>query len=298
MAAIPATSAEKRIRQRQLAHSESQVFNDVPSIIASPGSWDAWRHERLYRPLSPLIENNPDADWLTIGDSGGDAFWLSQHHAKRVVASSLTVHQLRSLSAKGFLRDIEIRALDAHRLDVPDETFDFTICKEAYHHFERPAVAVYEMLRVSRKAVVLLCEPCCSDRWYPLDSLKRALKIALRTGTGCSNPEFEKSGNYVYGLSLKETTKIATALQIGPLLHVHVSDFWVPAVASRDRSDVLAKTVMHAAIGTQNLLSGAHLVSWGKISIILFKSSPSSSTLNSLKRAGLRQTPVPRNPYI
>jgi len=289
---------EVRIHGRQISFSEVEASDKVPSIISAPDSWDAWRHERYYRVLLPLTNSAPSAEWLTIGDSGADVFWLKKHGVKRVVATSLTDTQMKNLISKKLLDCIETRSIDAHDIDLPDESFDYTMCKEAYHHFERPAVGLYEMLRVSRKAVIMLCEPCCSDRWYILDVLKRNLKIVLRKNTPWSDPEFEASGNYIYGLSLRETTKIATALQIGPIFHSYLSDFWVPGLVSRPKSDKLAAVVMHSAVGLQNCLSRLGLMSWGKITIIVFKSEPSPATANALKRAGLRRMAIKRNPHI
>ena len=41
-------------------------------------------------------------------------------------------------------------------MDLPSGTFDLTFCKEAAHHFARPVAGFYELLRLSRYAVVLI----------------------------------------------------------------------------------------------------------------------------------------------
>ncbi|GAA0326695.1 hypothetical protein GCM10009087_41220 [Sphingomonas oligophenolica] len=290
-------AADVRIHRRQIEHSRAIDTNKIPSIIAAPNSWDAWRHERHYKALLPLV-NDVGTEWLTIGDSGADAFWLKKRGVRKITASSLTTEQLDWLGQIGHLDEIEKCAVDAQAIDLPDNSYDYVICKEAYHHFERPALGIYEMLRVSRRAAILLCEPNCSDRWFPLDALKRQLKILLRKNTGCSNPEFEAAGNFIYALSLREATKMATSLQLGTIYYSYLSDFWVPGIVKRKRSDLIANIVMHSAVAIQNLLSTLGLMSWGKITIIVFKSTPPAKLDGALRKIGLRKVEVPRNPYL
>ena len=45
---------------------------------------------------------------------------------------------------------------NAENLSFEDKTIDFILCKESYHHFPRPMVALYEMLRVARNGVLLI----------------------------------------------------------------------------------------------------------------------------------------------
>lgn len=59
------------------------------------------------------------------------------------------------------------RVENAEKLSSPNETLDFVLCKESYHHFTRPMLALYEMLRVATKAVVLIEpneSPCVDPR--------------------------------------------------------------------------------------------------------------------------------------
>ncbi len=286
------------IHDYQVRFFSGTVDENDPPIIFSPHVWDAWRHERQYSALLPIIHCAPGASWLTVGDSGGDAFWLAKQGVKNILATSLVDNQLKSHVHRGILKNIEVRSLDAQNMDIPDGSFDYTLCKEAYHHFERPVLGLYEMLRVSRKAVVMIAEPFSSDRWYMLDAVKRAIKIVLRRNTHLSNPEFEASGNYIYGLSLQETVKIATALQIGPVFSSQFSDFCVLGLVSRPRTERLPGLVLRLAIAVQNFLSRLGLMSWGRTSIIVFKSAPSPSEASALRRVGFKRTDIKRNPYI
>ncbi len=42
-------------------------------MIKNPGlredTVDFWRHDRMYKPLIPLLKNNPKTKWIAVGDS-------------------------------------------------------------------------------------------------------------------------------------------------------------------------------------------------------------------------------------
>lgn len=42
---------------------------------------------------------------------------------------------------------------------LQDDAFDYVLCKDSYHHMPRPMIALYQMLRVARRAVVLIEPP-------------------------------------------------------------------------------------------------------------------------------------------
>lgn len=290
--------SEFSIRQSQVQYAQVESESKTPSIIGESDTIDAWRHERQYAHLSTIIRLDPDANWLTVGDSGADAFWLRQQGVEDVTASSLSDLQLQTLQRQGFLDGVKCLALDGQNIDLPADSVDYVVCKEAYHHFEKPALGIYEMLRVARKGIVLLCEPYSVDGFYPLDALKRQLKVILRRNTNHVNPEFEAAGNYVYGLSLSETRKIATALQLRPMFHRFISDFWVPRLVKRRKDDAMGRFAMSVAIGTQDMLAAGHLTRWGKITVVLFKSQPDAAMVDALRADHFQQAEIPVNPYL
>ena len=140
-------------------HEEQELAvvhsDDVPSCYTNPESVDAWRHSRMHDTVLPLIKEFPNATWLTIGDGrfGSDAHYLETQNVD-VVASSLTDATLRIAKDRGFIH--KYRAENAEHINLPDDSFDFILCKESLHHFPRPSIAFYEMLRVSKLGVVLI----------------------------------------------------------------------------------------------------------------------------------------------
>ena len=45
---------------------------------------------------------------------------------------------------------------NAEDLSFNDESFDYVLIKEAFHHFPRPWIALYEAFRVCKKGIVLI----------------------------------------------------------------------------------------------------------------------------------------------
>lgn len=285
--------ALQHLRQRASHEGEG---DKVPSVIAMPESIDAWRHLRMYEPLVPLAEK--DSSWLTIGDSGADAHWLQSRGATQILASSIADRQLRRLQDLGHLRNVSITALNAESIALDDEAYDFVLCKEAFHHFARPMVGLYEMLRVARQGVILLAEPNGNDRKRPLDIVKSWIKRFLRRGTELANDRFESSGNFIYGPALHEVWKAAAALQYRHLYFLYLNDFFHAETAARPMSDGRARRITRFAIGVQDLAAQLRLMSWGSVTILLLKQEPTTEQAERLAKAGFRPCDVPRNPYI
>lgn len=281
--------------KRQTAFRETEG-GGVPSVIGAPASIDAWRHLRMYEPLTPLVQ--PGTSWLTIGDSGADAHWLQARGAGSVVASSITDLHLRELQERDHLAGLKVAAVNAEQIAFDDASFDFVLCKEAFHHFARPMVGFYEMLRVARLGAVLLAEPNGDGKRRPLDIVKRGIKYVLRKGSDLANDKFESSGNFIYGPSLFEIWKAATALQYRHLYYLRLNDFFHGKLARRPRSDRLAWQITRLGISAQDMAAHLGLMSWGSTTIILFKDAPPEAQAKALVKAGFRAWEVPQNPYL
>ena len=110
-------------------------------------------HVKELKLLLPLIKQFPQAAWLTVGDGrfGCDAYLLNKLGASSVTASDINTHSLEIAKEKGFINGFSRQNVE--KMTFSDNEFDFTLCKHSYHHFPRPAIAFYEMLRASRKGV-------------------------------------------------------------------------------------------------------------------------------------------------
>ena len=125
----------------------------VAATWMKAGSLDRWRHDRMLKPIIPFITK--DDTWLTVGDGryGTDAHFI--------IANGGSAHAtdisdtLLSIGCKaGFINSFG--AENAEKLSFESDAFDYVLIKEAFHHFPRPWIALYEAFRVCRKAVILI----------------------------------------------------------------------------------------------------------------------------------------------
>jgi len=65
---------------------------------------NAWRHQRIYRTIAPLLLNYPESSWLTVGDGryGTDAQYI-QSRGKKVLATDISDYLLKEALALGFI---------------------------------------------------------------------------------------------------------------------------------------------------------------------------------------------------
>lgn len=279
----------------QIEHS-IRTQHHIPSVFSNNESWDAWRHFRMYADLRPLLDTEPKASWLTIGDTGADAAYIRGSCHGRVVASSITRTQLDMIADKGFLKGIEIAEVNAEETKLPDRSFDYVYCKEAYHHFARPAMGFYEMIRISRKAIIL-CEPLDPFPSRILDELRLAAKYLLR-GQGRREAEFEEAGNFVFRLSVQEIRKMATAYGCRRVYWRYFNDFFIRKFANQPRSDRIAGLVLKTGIAVQDIACRLKLMNWGLCTVVIWTCEPEDEIDRALCQRGFTRFDVPANPYV
>lgn len=279
-------------RQRDAFRTERDV---VPSLIGQSNTIDAWRHRRMYESILPLVGEGQS--WLTVGDSGADGYWLRAQGVMSVIASSITDAQLKKLQSRGLINGVEIREINAEAIDMEDEAVDFVLCKEAFHHFARPLVGFYEMLRVSRRGVVLLAEPYDDIRFRPFDAFKTLIKRTLRRNTPMANNLFEPSGNYIYGVSLNEIHKAAIALQLPGVYYLPLNDFFHHSISRNQMGRHFSREITKIAIGAQDVMARAGLMSWGSVTVVVLKQPLDQATIKDLEKAGFSARAIPINPY-
>lgn len=275
-------------------HYESGLVSQdaLPACYAAPESVDAWRHDRLLGLLEPLLRCYPKSDWVTVGDGqfGADAHSLLVR-GHRAVATSLTDDSLAIAQRNGWIS--EYRAENAEALSLAGDSFDFVLCKHAYHHFPRPALAFYEMLRVCRVAAVLI---------EPIEAPPRLLDlgrtIAKRVLRGDTEAEFEPLGNFVYRLSVREVFKMMAALGGAALAVQEFNDCWLPRYSSAPARGSFGARATRAGIWAQDVLSRLRLMNFGLAAFVVFKAEPSAPVRAALQDGGFRTITIPRNPYL
>ncbi len=250
---------------------------------------DAWRHNRMYNTIDVLLNNYPNAEWLTVGDSryASDANYIYKK-GLHVVATNISEHLLPE--AKELGRIPEYKQENAENLSFEDEKFDFVLCKESYHHFPRPMIALYEMLRVAKKGVVLIepNDPCIfcynpSQIWNVIQK----------------NNDYEKIGNYKYTISPREMIKVSLGLNLYTVAFKELNDHYIQGVEyekATENSELFKK--IKEEIEKIDKFSDENHRPYALLTAIIFKEQPDQKTCNDLSDQGFKVINLPRNPYI
>lgn len=272
----------------------------VASTWMREGTLDRWRHHRMLSPIKPLISNQ--TTWLTIGDGryGTDAnFIISQGGSAH--ASDISDRLLKIGSESGFINSFS--AENAENLSFADSSFDYVLIKEAFHHFPRPWIALYEAFRVCRKAVILI-EPNDGVEGIRHSITKRLKSIAKKIIRGSSSSyQFETVGNFVYSLSSKELEKFLLGMHYTNIATKGINDCYQAGVEfinlnSSSTEDRRTINNVKSSIRIKNLLSSTGLIPYEGLVATLFKDDPTQEIKRELIQLGWQVKELPKNPYL
>ena len=266
-----------------------------------------WRHDRMYKLLKPLINYDINLNWLTVGDGryGTDANALLSLGVKDVMCTDISDKLLRIGNENGFIN--QYSAENAENMSFENESFDFVLCKEAYHHFPRPHIALHEMFRVSKVGVILI-EPCDAkistpffDILFPF--IKKIRRKILNREYDDSGHAFEPVGNYVFSISERELEKVQLGMHRRHLAFHYINDYYESGfeflhLDTFDQSEQKKINKAKSSIVRRDRLVKYGLKSPDLLASILFKSNPDPLILKSLDEAGWRVKELPNNPYI
>lgn len=260
-----------------------------------------WRHARIRAPLKAIVANDPSASWLTIGDGryGTDAHHLISLGAKSVHCTDISDTLLKIGHEIGFIHSYS--AENAEALSFPDNAFDYVYCKESFHHLPRPYLALGEMFRVARKAVILT-EP--RDRVIdraPLSFAYRLLKALL--GKNQQQHDFEPVGNYTYAVSEREIEKFLLGLHHTEVAFIGCNDAYLPGVefsslTSSRPADRQLRFKIKGRIRVLDVLTRIGLMKSTLLTAALFKAAPAARLAGEMARQGWKLKQLPRNPYL
>lgn len=263
---------------------------------------DSWRHERMRSPMKVVVQNNNEDSWLTVGDGryGTDAHYLMSVGAKHVHCSDISDTLLKIGSEKGFIDSYS--AENAESLSFADRSFDYVHCKEAFHHFPRPYMALYEMFRVARKAV-FLTEP--RDQSFDRDALASIVygfkKIFL--GKQDPAPTFEPVGNFVFAISEKELEKFLLGMHYTYIGFSGCNDEYIAGVEHTPIDPVLPehqriKKKILKKIRKMDFYCKLGFAKTGVLTAALFKDEPDPELLREMVNAGWTIKRLAKNPYL
>lgn len=269
--------------------------HNLPTRFAAPESIDNWHHERMLGSLAPLLAHSAGTRWMTVGDGrfGSDANFLMGHVAS-VTATSISDSTLAFAKEKGWVTDYSAENIE--KLSFGDNSFDWILCKESYHHLPRPAIGFYEMLRVAKLGVAMI-EPVDAGRsvFHPI---KVWVKKAIRGDGDYANDQFEPVGNFIFRVNVEEVAKMLTALNYHTVAWRTMNTFWSERLASAPKNKPsVAWYATRAGILAQDAACGLHLLKPGLGTFVCFKQDPAPELMADLRAAGFHVRMLPRNPY-
>lgn len=103
------------------------------------------------------ITKSHPAEWdvlIVCGGVGGEGTLLANLGFRKVTVSDFSKNALEICK----VRDARLQTciLNVEQLDLPDDSFDLVLVQDGLHHLPRPALGLTEMLRVARRAVVVV----------------------------------------------------------------------------------------------------------------------------------------------
>jgi SAM-dependent methyltransferase len=212
---------------------------------------------------------------------------------------------LEASKQRGYIHEYSVE--NAEHLGFGDQQFDYVFCKESFHHFPRPYVALYEMLRVAKRAVFLIepndtyaVEPAASNSPKALDLILRRPPGVPRLPRLIFNPpSWEESGNYAYAISRREAQKVAYGLNLPQLAIKGLNDHYVKGCefepADPERSAVFRELVR--TIQEKDRLCREGLGDYNMLMIGFFVSPMDADDKEIFTRRGWEIIDLPRNPH-
>lgn len=248
-----------------------------------------FRHFRIINIINPLILYFKNKTWLTIGDGqyGSDARILkSIENEMKVYPSDISSELLEELVNEGVFENVY--EINAESINFDNESFDIVFCKEAYHHFPKAYVGLYEMLRISKECLILL-EP--RDQ-YPKSILQKFKDLFFHK----PHQLFENVGNFVFTFSENEAFKISTGLQLDCFFYKGYEDFF--SKTFEKLSYRKAKLYFNLVLIFKKLATLFHYKKSGHLVVVFFKNPPNLILKDKMIEMGYKYISVPKNPYV
>ncbi|WP_313269774.1 class I SAM-dependent methyltransferase [Sphingobacterium sp.] len=239
---------------------------------------------------------------MTVGDAyGHDANYLIENGVQNVITSDISDEFLAVSKEVGIVE--QYSAENAENLSFENNSIDYILCKETYHHFPRPYAALYEMIRVAKKGIVII-EPQDPIMKMPfllfMNNVLEKIKYGLINKIWKNRFSYEPVGNFVYKVSEREIEKFAAGINL-PMVAIKNfnPNFWfpgsekIPAVKSEKKfRRILFKK------GLRDFLSNFGIIPSQSLSIIIFTTLPEVELQKSLQKNGYKLIEIPKNPFI
>ena len=249
--------------------------------------------------LNPFISDK--SSWLTIGDMSGLEAQYLQDFGQDAIASDISDEFLKIVKREGLIE--KYAQINVESIDFADNSFDFCFCHEAYHHFPRAYIGLYEMIRVSSQATILI-EPV--DAYFKVPALLFLKNILDKINPTLINRfwknrfSFEPVGNYVFKLSEREVEKLAMGLGLKCIAFNSMNTSYAPIDNSvlKKKFDKKQYRKLMRRVYFKDFLGKLGIIPGNLLAAVVFKKAPSESLRLSMIKEGYRIIDLPENPYI
>jgi ubiquinone/menaquinone biosynthesis C-methylase UbiE len=284
-------------------YKEIKIENDflIYKDWFNNGTVDVWRHIRMFKHIDPLLKTYINAKWLSVADGRwGTATRYILSKGGNALATDIDISLLNIAVKNEILK--ECKNENAEKLSFQDNSFDFSYCKESFHHFPRAYIGLYEMLRVSKIAVIIT-EP---RDWLPAPFFRKILqftKICFKKllRIEVKHPDtgnYESIGNYVFTVSEREIEKIALGLHLPSVAFKNFQDIYIEGVENEALiSDGPLLKRIHRKLFLNRMLQLLYIEKTNHITAIIFKVQIPEDLRKLLNEDGFYIVDLPSNPY-
>lgn len=312
-------SKEDKLAALQVAYMDEDIHKSNREALHE--SWfqtdtvDYWRHERMYETMRPFALHFKHAAWATIGDGryGLDAVRLANIFGiQELLPTDIASAMMKVAQERGLIKDFQIE--NAEHLSFENDSKDILFCKEAFHHFPRPYLALYEMLRVAREAVVMIepAERLIADGVKSGNYIKSSVKLffskLFRRATYPYIPglqplehKYEEAGNYLYAVSVRELEKLVHGMDLADMAYLRFNDAYIKGVEFEKKHETNSvfnrlQTMIKHADEQSEKYPRYHMPNM--VTVVIFKKQVPQSLRQSMIDAGFVFINKMNNPYL
>jgi 2-polyprenyl-3-methyl-5-hydroxy-6-metoxy-1,4-benzoquinol methylase len=253
---------------------------------------------RSLKMLSPFF--TAKKTWLTVGDFNGlEANYLFEKGIQ-VTASDISDVYLKEAKEEKLIENYSKQNVE--NLSYLDESFDYVLCREAFHHFPRAYLGLYEMIRVSKMAAIIS---------EPIDILtKMPILLLLKNILDRINPllinkiwknrfSFETVGNYVFKIGEREIEKMAMGAGLpmiafrGINMVGYIKEYALDVPMNKSLYNKLLRRIRFL-----DLLNYFGIIPANTLICVIFKKLPDAEVLAEMKKMKYKIIKLPVNPYL
>ena len=151
----------ENVRQQQTVHEERYALEQKANFefhITHDPFTRYLRDRRLVKGIDVLKANYQEIqNWqilIVCGGVGGEGIFFLRNGFNDVTVSDISENSLKICNL--FEPAIKTIKLNGELLDLPDNSYDLVVVQDGLHHLPRPVSGFTEMLRVAKKAIMVI----------------------------------------------------------------------------------------------------------------------------------------------